>query len=83
MPSSSADVFKRAWLCENAVLLLWFSCGGNYEALCWGGGSRAMDAAARSLDDFIDESNPVCVIDVFVDALEAKQKLDRSLTEDA
>jgi hypothetical protein len=35
------------------------------------------------LDDFIDESNPVCVIDVFVDALESKQKLDRSLTEDA
>src|ERR1700722_17287793 len=29
-----------------------------------------MDAIARCLDNFIDESNPVRVIDVFVDALD-------------
>ena len=29
-----------------------------------------MDALPECLDDFIDESNPVRVIDVFVDALE-------------
>ena len=35
-----------------------------------------MDAVAQCLDDFIDESNPVRVIDVFVDALDlAKMSL--------
>ena len=29
-----------------------------------------MDVIAECLDDFIDESNPVRVIDVFVDALD-------------
>ena len=45
-------------------------CGGSDEALCCGDGSRAVDTVAECLDDWIDEDNPVRVIDAFVEALD-------------
>jgi hypothetical protein len=60
-------------MCENVVLLLWFSRDSVGELM-----KRFAEEADRGqwtllpecLDDFIDESNPVRVIDVFVDALD-------------
>src|ERR1700730_8247462 len=53
------------------MLVTQFSGRGRDEALRRGDGSRAVDVVSRMrLDDWIDEDNPVRVIDVFVDALD-------------
>src|SRR6266566_7054929 len=60
-------------LCENTphdMLVTRFSGGGRDEALCRGVDRGQSTLFPECLDDWVDEDNPVRVIDVFVDALD-------------
>ena len=45
-------------------------CGGSDEALCRGADRGQSTLFPECLDDWIDENNPVRVIDAFVDTLD-------------
>src|SRR5213078_1643048 len=72
---SSHHVSNGPRLCENVrdAMIPWLNRGGMMKGFVQGADRQQTTLLPECLDDWVDESNPVRAVDVFVDALELRE----------
>src|SRR5260370_9773440 len=75
MTASSASVRFRSRLCENLTdaMIPLLNRGGMMKGFVQGADRQQTTLLPECLDDWVDETNPVRAVDVFVDALELRE----------
>src|SRR5438552_16099527 len=75
IPSHRRDVCLRGSLCENQTdaMIPLLNRGGMMKGFVQGADRQQTTLLPECLDDWVDESNPVRAVDVFVDALELRE----------
>src|SRR4029079_1355573 len=68
------EVRSGSRLCENLTdaMIPLLNCGGMMKGFVQGADRQQTTLLPECLDDWVDESNPVRAVDVFVDALELR-----------